>query len=185
MAYYIMKQDTSIEGSAAVDSLPENIDPSEWIQGKPMPDPGKLVLDLSEASGDYRGDIIDGLITLYRSELKKALEDLGVDNIQYYPVRLKDWNSNKTEGGYWIANIIGLFDCIDMKKSKMKPWRTGIGYDFESIVINDDKTHGAKIFRLKENPTLVVINEELKQYFDKTDILVGVEIKRTEEYSDW
>ena len=38
---------------------------------------------------------------------------------------------------------------------------------------------------IKHDPTIVIINEELKQYFEKTDMLVGVDIIHTEDYSDW
>ena len=181
-----MKQDTLIEGSAALDGLPDDMDALDWMQGKIMPAPEKeLVLDLSLESGDYRGHIIDGFATLYHEDLKDALDSLGVDNILYYPLKLRDPNDNSTESGYFLANIIGLLDCIDMDKSKTKPWVTGIGFDFLSMVIDESKTKGAKIFRLKDDPTKVIINQELKDYFDKTDMLVGVELIKTEDYSDW
>ncbi|TYK64489.1 imm11 family protein [Colwellia echini] len=188
MPFYIMKQDTMIEGVAAVDSVPDNIDSFEWVQGKNMPAPNEdetLILDLALESGDFRGDIIDGLITLYHNELKKSLEKLGVDNIKYFPVRLRDQSTGETEGGYSIANIIGLIDCVDLEKSKLNYWPSGRGFDFESMVIDESKTNGAKIFRLESDPSKVIINEELKQYFDKTDSLVGVELIQTEDYSDW
>lgn len=188
MPFYIMKQDTLIEGACSLDGVPDSIDPSEWIQGKRMPDPApgkKLILELSLESGDYRGDIIGGFLTLYSDDLKEALDDLGVDNIDYYPVGLHDQNTDELEGGYSIANIIGLLDCVDRQKSKIKMWPSGRGFDFESIIIDETRTNGQKIFRLKDDPTKVIINEELKQYFDETDMLVGVELIKTEDYSDW
>lgn len=58
--------------------------------------------------------------------------------------------------------------------------------DFEilSLVIDETKTNGAKIFRLYNDPTLVIINQELKDYFDETDRLVGVDLIQTEMYSE-
>lgn len=188
MSFYIMRQDTLIEGSRSLDGLPDHMDSSEWMQGKHMPDPApgkKQIFELSLASGDYIGDIVDGFITLYSTDLKDSLESLGVDNIQYYACGLHDQNEDSLEGGFWIANIIGLFDCVDMQKSKTQPWVTGIGFDFLSMVINETKTNGAKIFRLKSDPTKVIINQELKNFFDETDMLVGVEFIKTEDYSDW
>lgn len=186
MAYYIMSQDTLIEGSRSIDGIPENINVEEWMQGKTVPHPGEnIVIDLSLESGEYRGDIMDGFLTFYSDELKEALESQGATNVEYYPIRLRDQETNTTEGGYWLVNIIGLLDCIDMQKSKIKPWITGIGFDFLSMVIDENKANGAKIFRLKEDPTKVIINQELKDYFDETDLLVGVELIKTEDYSDW
>jgi hypothetical protein len=169
--------------------LPDTMDPLEWIQGRHMPDPSpeqKLILDLSLESGDYRGDIVDGFLTLYSDDLKDALNRLGVDNIEYYPVVLRDQNADTLEGGYSIANIIGLLDCVDMSRSKVKRWRSGMGFHFLSMVIDEQKTHGAKIFRLSDDPTKVIINEDLKKYLvDETDMLVGVTVLKTEEYADF
>lgn len=185
MGFYIFRQDKLIEGSAAIDGVPDSIDVEEWISGKAMPDPGELNLELSLESGDYRGDIMDTFLTLYHKALKEIFDKLGVDNIQYFPVTVHDQNTNKMERGYYLVNIIGLLDCVDTDRSRIRLWRTGQGFDFESMVIDESKTYGLKIFRLKDDPTKVIINEELKQYFDDNDILVGVEIIPTEEYSDW
>ena len=189
MAFYIMKQYTLIEGCAAIDAVPDNIDSLDWIQGKHMSDPGNgngpLTLDLSLESGDYRGDIIDGLLTLYSDELKEGLEKFGINNITYYPVRLRDQETNETEGGYWIANITVSLDCIDMDKSKIEYRSSGMGFNFLSMVIDESKTNDSKIFRLKKSPTKVIINEELKLHLEENDCLYGVELIKTEDYSDW
>jgi hypothetical protein len=189
MAYYIMRQDTSIEGSRSIDGIPENIDVEEWIQGKTVPHPGEnIVIDVSLESGEYRGDIMDGFLTFYSDELKEALESLGATNVEYYPIRLRDQETNTTEGGYWLVNIIGRYDCIDLEKSEIERHESDIDEtDFEilTLAIDKNKTNGAKIFRLHTDPTLVIINQELKDYFDKTDMLVGVELIQTEMYSEW
>lgn len=186
MGFYIIKQDVSIEGCAAIDGLPDDMDALDWMQGKRMTKPdSELVLKLALESGDYRGHMITGLSTLFHEDLKDELEKLNVDNIMYYPVRLLDQNTNTTEGGYLLANIIGLLDCIDMEKSNTKPWATGIGFDFLSMVIDSEKTNGAKIFRLKVDPTKIIINQELYDHFISTDMLVGVNLIKTEDYSDW
>lgn len=189
MAYYIMRQDTLIEGSRSIDGFPENIDVEEWIQGKTVPYPGEnIVFDLSLESGEYRGDIMDGFLTFYSDELKEALESQGATNVEYYSIRLRDQETNTTEGGYWLVNIIGRYDCIDLDKSEIERDESDIDEtDFEilSLAIDKNKTNGAKIFRLHSDPTLVIINQELKDYFDKTDMLVGVELIQTEMYREW
>lgn len=170
----------------ALDGLPDEIDALDWVSGKIMDRPAEdLIVDLSLESGDYRGHIIDGFATLYHESLKEALDSLGVDNILYFPVRLRHQDDGSTEGGYLLTNIIGLLDCVDMAKSKVKYWPSGMGFDFLSMAIDETKTNGAKIFRLKDDPTKVIINQELKDYFDRTDMLVGVILTQAEDYSDW
>lgn len=188
MSFYIMRQDTLVPGSRSVDALPDNIDPSEWIHGKLMQDPQTgepPVLDLSLQSGNYRGHIIDSLITLYHKSLRKALEGQGVDNITYHPVRLRDQNSGNFDDSYFIANILGVIDCVDMSRSKVKWWASGRGFDFLSMVLDEAKTNGAKLFRLKDDPTKVIINEGLYQYFANTSPLAGVKLIKTEDYKDF
>ncbi len=129
--------------------------------------------------------MITGLSCLFHEDLKDALEGLGVDNVLYYPVRLRDQNSDTTEGGYYLAKITSCLDCIDMEKSKTKKWVTGIGFDFLSMAIDASKTNGELIFRLKDDPSKIIINQTLYDHFEETDMLVGVDIMKTEDYSDW
>lgn len=188
MPFYIMREDTSIDGSRAVDGVPDSFDPSDWIKGKKMPDPApgaNLVFDLSLASGDYVGHIIDGLVTLYHESLKEALGSQGVDNVDYFPVDLRNQETGEIEGGYFLANILGVIDCVDMAKSKVNWWPSGRNFDFLSMVLDPAKIGDAKLFRLKSDPTKVIINEELKQFFDRTDMLIGVTLIQTEDYKDF
>ena len=179
-----MRQDTLIPGSLAVDGVPSSFDPEAWFQGMKMPDPGPLNLDLSLASGDYRGHIIDGLVTLYHEDLRATLDSLGVDNIDYFPVTLRDQKNGELDTEYLLANVLGLVDCVDMQKSKVEHWESGMGFDFLSMVIDPAKARGFKLFRLKDDPTKVIIDEELKQHFEATDMLVGVTLIQTEDYRD-
>ena len=53
------------------------------------------------------------------------------------------------------------------------------------MVIDESKTHGAKIFRLKDRPSRLIISEDLKVHLEKSDTLYGVEVLKTEDFSDW
>lgn len=186
MTFYIMQQDLSIEGRPAIDGLPENLGVLNSSKlGDELVEEAALTVDLAPESGDYRGHIIDGFATLYHEDLKIALDSLGVNNIDYYPVNLRNPKRNCVESGYFIVDGIKLFDCVDMEKSLVKPCIAGAGFDFLSMVIDESRTNGAKIFRLKDDPTKVIISRELKQYFDQTNMLEGVEFIKTEDYADW
>ena len=181
--FYILDQDAEIEGSAAVEGLPESLDPIDGIGGKILPAPPKdLILNLSEASGDYRGSIIDGLITLYHDTLKKALTDFGIDNIQYFPVKLRNQPGSKrpmpVESGYWIANIIGMVECVDRENSTLIPYPSGIGNKLGPFQIMESKTKGAPLFRLAESPTLVIVTEKLVDHLIASEIC-GIRTRNT------
>ncbi len=189
MSFYIFRQKTLIKGgAAALDGVPDNVDPSEWIQGKIMTAPTNkepLMLDLSLESGVFRGAIIDGFLTLYHKKLCKVLTDFGIDNIQYFPVVLRNQETKKVEHDYMLVNIVGLLDCVDMDKSKVNWWASGMGFDFVSMEIDKAKVQGLPIFRLKDDPTKVIIDERLKQHLEKNKVLVGVQLIEPKNYSDW
>lgn len=191
MPFYVMKQDTLIPGSVALGGLPAGIDPSDWLTGQPLPAlPVGATLTLSAQSGDYFGSVIGAFLPLFHTSLKQALDDFGVDNVQYCPINLYDPNfqdgAGRTITRYVAANVIGRFDCLDREKSQLRAWPSGRGYDLLSTVIDADKTAGRKIFRLHDDPTLIIIDESLKQRLvDELNVLVGVDIIRTEDYSRW
>ncbi len=189
MLYFIFRQNTLVKGgAAALDGVPDNIDSLEWMQGETITSPmtqNPLLLDLSLESGSFRGAIIGGFLTLYHRRLCTALTEFGVDNIRYFPVVLRDQKTGKTENDYFLVNIIGLLDCVDMNKSKVNWWASGMGFDFVSMVIDENKTQGLSIFRLKDDPTKVLISEELKRYLQEKKVLVGTKLIKPEDYSDW
>ncbi|VAW83609.1 hypothetical protein MNBD_GAMMA16-768, partial [hydrothermal vent metagenome] len=62
---------------------------------------------------------------------------------------LRNQETKKVEHDYMLVNIVGLLDCVDMDKSKVK-WRpSGMGFNFISMEIDKAKTQGLPIFRLK------------------------------------
>lgn len=190
MPHHVFRQKTMRVkgGAAAIDGVPDNIDSLDWLRGGLMAsttnrDP--LLLDLALESGSFRGQIIDGLLTLYRSKLCNALIDFGIDNVQYYPVVLRDQETGKTEDDYFLVNIIGLLDCVDMDKSEVNWWPSGMGFDFVSMAIDEVKTQGLSIFRLKDDPTKVLISDDLKNHLEKNKILGGVKLIEPKDYSDF
>jgi len=182
MRYYLLEQDLLVPGAPALGDLPDDIDLMDWVQGKVMPaPPSPLRLLLSENSGDFRGDIIESLLTLYSDKLKDALTTFGVDNVDYYPVELEHPTTHHIEGGYWLANVIGLVNCVDLDKSSFVRRASGTGIILEAFTIDGARAPEQPIFRLDEKATLVVINEHLKARLDLVG-LTGGRLTWTEEY---
>jgi len=126
MAYFVLDQDLDDLENAAIGGVPENIDPTDWILGTWMPPlPTPLSVTVHERSGELRGDIMGGLVSLYSTKLKEALENFGVDSIQYFPVSLRDPESRKTEAGYFLVNIVGRIACLNRDQSHFEVSPTG------------------------------------------------------------
>ncbi len=190
MNFYIFKQNTLTKQSPlAIDSVPDFICPSDWIKGESMAAPTQngeaLQLELSPSGGQFKSGIIDGLLTLYHYRLYDALIEFGINNIQCFPVTLHNQQTDESIVNYRLVNIIGLLDCIDFEKSKTKDWPSGRGFDFLSMVIDRNKVNNLALFRLKDDPTKVIINEDLKDYLQSKKMTSGIQFIATEDYSDW
>lgn len=182
MNYFILKQDRLVPDVAGIGEIPESIDPLDWVEGKVMPAPEVPVrIGLSEASGSFRGDIIQSFVTLYSNRLRDALSAFGVDNLQYFTAELEDPRTGGLEQGYWLTNVVGLIECVDLERSTFKPRRSGNGIVLKGFSIDERRAPEQPIFRLNEDPTLVIINERLKRYLDDAK-LAGVNMEPTEEY---
>lgn len=184
MNYYILQQDPRIIEQPSLLSCPENIDPLDLIDGKILPIPNTPIrLSLSPRSGDYRGCIIDGIVTLFHEYFIAELTRLGVDNFQCFPVELAN-----PEGGieiaYSLINVIGLLEAVNREESVLEPRVGGWGADLYSFKIDPAKTKGQRLFRLKEAPSLIIIDESLRE-----DLLAfnppGVLMLPTERYDGW
>lgn len=183
MNYYILQQDPRIMDQADILRVPANIDPGDLVDGEILPDPGPLRLSLSPRSGKFRGGIIDGIVTLFHQRFIAELHRLGVDNFQSFPVELVNPDGG-IELTYSLINIIGLLEAVNEKESVIKPWAGSWGGQLYSFKIDPAKAKGQRLFRLKEAPTLIIIDESLRE-----ELLVfnppGILMLPTERYDGW
>jgi hypothetical protein len=149
-----------------------------------MQDPqDPLTFKLSPSSGDYRGCIIRGLVTLFHDVLRDELTRLGVDNIQYFPVELED-SDGYVEEGYSLINVVGLIEAVDQGASVVEPTPGGERGLLKSFKIDPDKVKGQRLFRLVEAPTLIIIDEALHKKLLEFNP-PGVMMLPTERYNGW
>lgn len=184
MGYFILEQDPRIIEQPAVLQCPADFDPEQWIAGRVMNAPKNPIrFVLSPRSPKYRGCIIGGIATLFHNAFQTELTRLGVDNIQYFPIELEN-----PEGGiettYFLANVIGMFEAVDVERSVIEPMAMGGRGWLKSFTVNESATQGKHIFRITEAPTLIIINETLREELLKFDPS-GVLMLPTERYDGW
>jgi len=184
MSHYILRQDQRILNQPAVTRCPREIDPVEWIEGtvRPAP-PSPLRLVLSENSGTARGAIIGGLLTLFHQRFRDDLTSLGIDNIQYFPVELQNPEGG-IEHNYLLINVLGLVRAVDVSASVFEPMPTGGQGHLKSFKIDPAKAAGQRLFRLAEAPTLIIIDQTLRDALS-TRTVPGVIMLPTERYDGW
>jgi hypothetical protein len=184
MDFYLLEQDLRLLDIAAVGGVPEWIDPLDWLSGYTMPDPGPLRVPLSRVSGPLRTDIMGSLLNLFSDALKDAMNGFGVRNIDYFPIELENRNTNEIEGGYWLANIVGRVSCLDYSRSVIQPRPSGAKGRVLSFHIDPDRAGDLKIFRLAEQPLLIIIRAELHEYLASLP-LVWLRMRHTSEYDGY
>lgn len=182
MKYFIMKQDPRFNDQATTNDS-GGLDPLELIDGKILPNPGELTVKLSPRSGDSRGDIMGGVITLFHDDIIETLNKLDIDNIQYFPVDILS-PDNTLEEGYSIANIIGLVDAVDMDNSTLGEKIGNIRQTLYSFTVDEDKAKGLHIFRILHAPSLIIISEWLKEQLLEHEV-EEVVMYPTEDYNGW
>ena len=184
MKYFILQQDRRIEGQPTLKSCPDYIVPDEWIDGKTMAVPETPIpMVLAGASGDYRGCIIEGPVTLFHHRFIEELKRCGVENIQTFPVNLQN-PEGEIETRYSLINILSLVEAVDVSKSviEKRPMSRG---RLKSFVIDPQLARGQRLFRLSEKPTLIIIDETLKDQLEQDYNPPGVLLLPTERFDGW
>jgi hypothetical protein len=161
MNYFLLMQDDRLSDLPKILDCPASIDPQNWIKGSVVDDPGTLSFKFPPNTSDHRGQIISGIVTLFHRKLLAELKRLGVDNLQSFPAEIER-NDGKIEVPYSLINVIGMIDAIDKNSSDIS-YVEGLKYGrLKSFKIDPVKAGGKRLFRIPEDPTLIVVDEYLR-----------------------
>jgi hypothetical protein len=121
-----------------------------------------IEIDLVEDSGEMPPlFVVPALVT--RKDLAETLVAAGVDNIDFYPTQLRDPATQDVWDDYMVGNVVGIMDVIDWAKSEVDPDSPpGIAMRFETMVIDEEKCRGQKLFRLAQRPSRILVSEEVR-----------------------
>lgn len=154
-----------IEPAADVQLVTEWAGPA-WMTGQMIrePVPNPVVFEVDE---DYDGELLpmyDDSILLMRDDLLASLSAAGVDNLQTFPAVVRGPGS-QTHSNYKAVNIVGLISCANMDSSVRVPGTESdlIDVDFESLVIDEERTGGALLFRLAEAVNAIVVHRAVRE----------------------
>lgn len=112
-------------------------------------------------------------IPIMHNQLTKVLSSAGVNNLELFPARLINPNTGAIHEGFQAFNIIGLIAAADLDSSSlMNPEAepTILDTDFESLVIDEDKTLGFHLFRLAESCNAICVSEQVKKAIEVSGI---------------
>jgi hypothetical protein len=139
----------------------------QWIGGiqfdRAVP---RETLVLDPACGTQLPDIFDTTIPLFSERLLRYLRDNGVENIDAYPMLLRQRDTGELIEGYHAINVIGCVDAVDLGASVYRS-RFGKPYFTGAVVIDEARCKGFEVFRLLHGPGFIVVNERVAGILSK------------------
>ncbi len=139
--------------------LKEGVPCTDWFPENPiLPIYSEKGIKLTDAIPNYSSQLIV-------SEKHKAIfEEHSGANFEYLPVRVSDKKGRVTPNQYYIANLLDIVDCVDMKKSSYEI--SSIIKDqvlrFSELIFNEGNIDASKqIFRLKNKTDFLIIDHTL------------------------
>jgi len=181
MKYWVLKTG-SLQNGVYLSAVPpdgpdafEYRDGSSLIKGFPAPSDAQMGF-----SGDYPDSIklydfvanIDGLFIVSK-KVKEIIEGLSVQNMEYLELTLFDHEMKISSTDYYILNLVGSVDCINMKDSK---YRMDCLLEdridrIKELVLDENKIPPeAKIFRLVNKPEEYIVSDEVRNIFEVNGI---------------
>lgn len=168
--YYVLDYDIPQDENGGYPDIDDDIEIEgviSWSIGKrfEVEIPQPIEINLSPVEG-YAGEpppIYEGQILILKKELVEALQDAGVNNIDTYNVVVRNVNSGH-EYNYKAVNIIGAIAAADLEESEWESYDDDPLFDvsFDSLVIDEEKAKGHKLFRLAEHTGTIIIHESVK-----------------------
>ncbi len=162
---------------------PDDLGTMSWWLGRkittPIPEPLVYMLTVRidpETGKPMRGNPLamydEEDPPVMREDLKAALWDAGVDNIDFYKAIVKDPLDGKELTNYWAFNVLGLISCADMNRSKLMGTSQSqlLDVDFDSLVIDEKATMGFSFFRMAENISAIIVSDRVKETIERHKI---------------
>ncbi|MBN1602714.1 MAG: hypothetical protein JW915_13985 [Chitinispirillaceae bacterium] len=156
-----------------------------WFSGSLMnikiPEP--LEFKLEEKGGDYITDFFPPSIPLMSKKMLQALNTAGVDNIESFKAILIDRAGNPVPEEFFAVNIIGRISCADLDASECEVDDPDdpVGVSFDSLVIDEERTHGALFFRLHEAVNGIVVHNSVRKAIEPLQ-LRGISFVNPEDW---
>ena len=97
-------------------------------------------------------------------KVKDVFSEISLNNIEYLPVKIKDFKGVNIKTSYYIMNFIKLQDCLDLEQSevvynKIDPNRISI---VRKMVINETMIiPDTLVFRMKRSLTTLIFHKDL------------------------
>jgi hypothetical protein len=163
--YFLESDDTLDHGITSGPTLPDGA----ILAGTPV-DPRTL------PALDYEVDLpanapwphfLTGGTVLASTRFVEVLEAAGARNFERFPARLRNPETGQSRDDYVLLNVLGLYAATDPARSRgdtLVPGDVGIPalQAMIEVVLDAERTPNLHMFRLAEDPSLLVIDAHLR-----------------------
>jgi len=177
MTYYVMDGE-GVYPILAIEEEPD-LPGGPWYHGHKLkitvPTPLEYILEIEDEEPDGNMNMLyDGeAIPIMHNSLVEALQSAGVNNLELFPARITNPNTGEMHEDYQAFNVVGLVSAADLENSTLmneSDTPTLLDTDFDSLVIDESKTMGFRLFRLAENCSAIVVDEKVKAAVEERGI---------------
>jgi hypothetical protein len=109
-------------------------------------------------------------IPMFSGRLVDCLLAAGVANLEAYPATLTIENGPRLEVPYFAVNIVGLVSA-DMAASRYDPSSSYPMIEFSELHIAPQAAHGARLFRVAENPSFIIVSEDARRAMESQPLV--------------
>jgi hypothetical protein len=145
-----------------------------WLAGQAFAKPPTQMIECTLHGDRGATDLPDAFlfdtIPTFSGRLVHCLQAAGVTNLETYPATLKIADGPVIAEPYFGVNVVGLVGA-DMSASKYDPESWFPMIDFDELHIDPAAAHGARLFRLAENPAFIIVTEEIKRAMEALPLI--------------
>jgi hypothetical protein len=123
-----------------------------------------------------------GLLPVYSMRLKTLIDNMGIKEIQYLPLKITRLDGTNEVTGYHIANYLRVIDCLNRERStyqvwtkdnllfwEKRPFKLGTFRDIRKAVLDLGKINDVPIFRLW-GWDMAVVRQDVKRTIEDAGI---------------
>ncbi|WP_338041926.1 MULTISPECIES: imm11 family protein [Myxococcus] len=182
-SYAILQARTDLE-DCVIDQFPRDLaciwQPTEGVPARGLY-PAALDFHMSRRMGgkgvtDCLRNTLGYLFVSAR--FRQVLESSAGVDIEYLPIRLINHKGRREPGEFFVANVLGALDCMDMRRSEYEPsaLRKGEVFGLRKLELDMSRIEPSRnLFRLTTMPRLIIARWELVQAMELAG-LAGVSV---------
>jgi len=195
MAYFVIKADRDLKGAAQIEEHPKAvrdvIKSYKFSKGVALAGqfPQLPGYQMSDEYPDNRlltdfQDNTDDLLIISQA-FADIVKSLPHGQMEFLPIKIINHRNKVASDSYYLLNIIGTVDCLDLEKSTYKQSAMDADeiFSIQNMVLLEDRIpENTSIYRLHRMPTLFLVSEPLKNAVVEAG-LTGIRFIPTDQFS--